>query len=95
MRGRTVVTVAAGDRREVIRRFGGSIPAAYTITVVPTGGGSVGGVLEVRGSHWIWWKPVETLPLRSAQTVTKGFWDTRFSVVVAPDAAVEVIVEKG
>lgn len=90
-RSRTV-TVDSGDRVEVIRRFGGSIPTDYTITVATGDGGPVRGTLEVRGSNWIWWKPVEVRPLVAEQVVTKGFWDTRFSVAVTPVAAVEVTV---
>lgn len=90
MRLLSTVTARAGERTEIVRRFGGSIPTDFTIVVTPASG-PVEGDLEVRGSRWIWWKDPERRPLVPSQTVTKGFWDTRFSVVVIPrhDARVE------
>lgn len=94
MRLLSTTTAPAGERSEVLRRFGGSIPTDYTIVVTPRTG-PVEGHIEVRGSRWIWWKEPRVFALQPSQTVTKGFWDTRFSVVVIPRHDVQVAVHRG
>ncbi len=89
-----VVEVAAGERRQILRRFSNSVAMAYRFRAEPVDdGGRVSGLVEVRGSNWIFPKPPTTQPLEEDNTVDKGAWDTFFSVVVIPDRDVRIAME--
>ncbi len=89
-----VVDVAAGERRQILRRVSNSVAMAYRFRAEPVDdGGRVSGLVEVRGSNWIFPKPPTTQPLEADNTVDKGAWDTFFSVVVIPDGDVRIAME--
>jgi len=88
-------SIRAGDRVRVIHRFSSSLPQTFTLHVEPARpGGPVSGTVEVRGSRWLFSKPPVTLPLSAETTVSKSYWDTRYSVYVTPDRDVVVTVDR-
>ena len=79
------VTVHAGQRTRVFKRFSSSLPQQISLEFQPVDGSSgVSGTLEVAGSRWLFPKPVATHRLQRQMTVTKGFWDTRYAIYVTP-----------
>lgn len=88
------VTVPAGTRQRVLQRNFSSIPTDFQFEVAPTQAGQpVSGKVEVKGSRWIFPKPVATQPLQAQNTVSAGYWDTFYSVWITPDTDVIVQVQ--
>ncbi len=99
MRYRTTtnaIDIAAGERRRILRRISNSVPMTYRFRAEPVDGdGPVSGIVEVKGSRWIFPAPPVTQPLGPINEVAKGAWDTVFTVTVVPDRDVTVTFEDG
>jgi hypothetical protein len=89
------IIAPAGERTRVFRRFSSSLIQIIRIDVAPVDGTSpVSGLLEVRGSKWLFTRPPETHPLQPTMSVRKGYWDTRYAIYVIPDVDVRVTVHR-
>ena len=87
------IEIQRGERRRIIRRFSSSIPKTFCFDVEPlSGSGEVSGTVEVAGSRWLFSTPPVMLDLVPSMAVEKGFWDTRYSVLVTPDQDVRVVL---
>jgi hypothetical protein len=85
------IVVRAGERTRVLHRFSSSIPQTFHFDTEPiTPGAVVSGTVEVHGSRWLFRKDPEIRPLLPSMSVSKGFWDTLFSVYVVPDQDVRI-----
>lgn len=94
-RMKKTVSIPAGTRQHIFRRFSSSLSQHYEIEVAPAqDGGPISGTVEVQGSNWIFVKPIEKLPLSEKVVVHAGYWDTIFNVWVIPDQDVEVTMQK-
>lgn len=82
----------ASKKTKVISRLSSSIPQKYQLKAVPTKGQTLSGTIEVKGSHWIFPKQAEILPLEPETIVTAGYWDSFFSVYVESESEVELHV---
>ncbi len=86
-----IIEVKAGERRRIICSFSNSTQKTYHFRAeTPGGGGNVSGIIEVRGSRWLFPKPPVTRKLEAENHVDKGMWDTLFSVFVIPDCDVKI-----
>jgi len=87
----TEITVKAGQRTQIIRRFSNSVPATYRFLAEPVEAGKeLCGLVEVKGSAWLFPKPAVTQKLQRENSVKKGAWDTLYSVYVTPDADIKI-----
>ena len=83
--------IKAGERARVLQRFSNSLQASYGFDVEPmVPGQEVSGTVEVKGSNWIFPKPITTQQLAASNSVEKGMWDTFYSVYVIPNIDVRV-----
>lgn len=88
---RRPVIVRKGEKTKVLSTFSNSLDMSYTFTAEPVSKSDrVGGVVEVRGSNWLFPKAPRQQALERENTVAKGIWDTFFSVYVQPDCDVTV-----
>ena len=84
-------TVKAGETTRIIRRVAHNMPQTFTFSAaVP--GGDVQGVVKVQGSLGPFPKAASNQPLQSHNEVSKGAWDTFYSVYVTPGQDTEIIV---
>jgi hypothetical protein len=89
------IEVGAGERRRVIRASFSSIAMTYRFGAEPIDGeGDVQGIVEVKGSNWVFPKPAVTQELAGDNMVEKGAWDTFFSVTVVPERDVRIVTEQ-
>ena len=89
------ILVRRGERRRIIRRFSSSLSQTFSFDVdAVVGHGPVSGMVEVKGSRWLFRKDPLLLELKSTMTVQKGFWDTLFSVFITPDQDVKVTLHR-
>lgn len=85
------IQIAAGCRTRIIQRRFSSLAMTYSFNAAPTAqDGDVAGVVEVKGSDWIFPKPGKQVPLQQVNTVKAGMWDTFFSVYVTPESDVYI-----
>jgi hypothetical protein len=85
--------LAPGERRKVFKRSFSSVPLDYVFEARALNEGEEPeGIVEVKGSAWIFPKTPERQPLQGKNTVHAGFWDTFFSVTVTATNAIEVSV---
>jgi len=85
------IAIKAGERQRIIRKFSGSIVATYQFSAEPVNStDTLSGTVEVKGSRWLFSKPVETQSLQRQNSVHKGMWDTFYSVYVVPDVDVDI-----
>ncbi|MEL6131341.1 MAG: hypothetical protein AAFR24_15575 [Cyanobacteria bacterium J06627_3] len=85
------IQIAAGCKTRIIRRQFSSLVTTYTFDVAPViQNNHLAGTVEIKGSNWIFPKPVQRMPLQPSNVVTAGFWDTFFSVYVFPE--VDVVI---
>lgn len=81
-------------RKRIISRFSSSIQATYRFSVEPSvPGADVSGIVEVKGSNWIFPKPAVQQALARDNSVDKGMWDTFYSVTVIPDCDIRINLE--
>jgi len=89
------IEIKAGERKRIIRRFSSSVVATYQFSAKPVDSNDkVSGRVEVKGSRWLFSKPVETQALQQLNSVKKGRWDTFYSVYVAPDVDAKITLKK-
>jgi hypothetical protein len=86
------IRLAAQTAATIYRRNWSSVPATIHFDAIAIDGGAPMGQVEVRGSHWIFPKPVTTHPLKTKNTVQAGFWDTFFAIHVTAHTGIEVTV---
>jgi len=85
------IEVKSGGKKCIIKRFSNSLQTTYSFSAKPVNpGDAVSGVIEVRGSNWIFPKPPVTLELQHDNSVEKGMWDTFYSVYVVPKTDVKI-----
>lgn len=85
------IQIAAGCRTRIIQRRFSSLAMTYTFNAAPVAQDEdVAGMVEVKGSDWIFPKPVKQVPLKRSNTVEAGGWDTFFSVYVTPESDVYI-----
>ncbi len=90
------INIKAGKKTRIIRKFSNSLATEYKFLVEPAKTGKpVSGQIEISRSYWIFPKASETQELRQNNTVTKGMWDTFYSVYIIPDSDVTVNVAGG
>lgn len=83
--------IADGYKMRIIQRQFSSLAVTYTFDAVPMiQDGYLAGIVEIKGSHWIFPKPIQRVALQPSNTVTAGVWDTFFSVYVIPE--VDVVI---
>ncbi len=87
----TTVSMKAGERKRVVYRFSNSLQETYHFTATPVNPtDNVSGLVEISGSNWLFPKPSITQDLMSENSVSKGAWDTLYSVYVVPDVDVNI-----
>lgn len=83
--------IAAGCKRQIVRRQFSSLVTTYTFDAAPILPNSyLTGTVEIKGSNWIFPKSIERVPLQPSNTVTAGVWDTFFSIYVIPE--IDVVI---
>lgn len=88
------VAIKAGERKRILRKLQGSMGGIYAFTAIPSVAGETpSGLVEVKGSNWIFPKPVMSQALEVENRVTRGTWDTFYSVYVTPDQDLTVQLE--
>jgi hypothetical protein len=86
-----ITEIKAGERVRVIYRFSNSLQQTFDFTAKPIKtGDTVKGVIDVQGSSLLGAKPVVRQQLKTENTVSKGVWDTLYSVYVTPDVDVRI-----
>ena len=88
------IRASRGQRVKVVRRSFSSLPMDYRFSArasVP--GERLAGVVEIRKSRWIVPGPRTAHPLRAANVVSAGFWNTFVSVDVVPDVDAVITIE--
>lgn len=93
------IDIKAGQRTRLISRFSNSVPTAYQFKAeaLPAAGhlsGPVSGIIEIKGSNWLFPKAAAEQPLQPANAVEKTMWDTFYKVYVTPDTDVRIIVAR-
>ena len=89
------IHIPKGERKRIIWKVSNSLQQTYAFTAEPANeGDSLSGNIEVSGSSWIFTKPSKFQPLEADNTVSKGMWDTFFSVYVEPECDVEVTIQQ-
>ena len=84
-------TIKAGEKTRIIRKVSNSMATKYQFSVKPVvSGQTVSGKVEIAGSSWLANKKPVMQALRSDNEVSKGMWDTFYSVYVIPDQDVVV-----
>lgn len=86
------IRLAARTAATIYRRNWSSVPTTVHFDAIATDGGEPMGTVEVRGSHWIFPKPMTTHPLQAQNTFHAGFWDTFFAIHVTAHTGIEVTV---
>lgn len=78
--------IAAGCRTRIIQRQFSSLAMTYTFGAAPVShDDDLAGIIEIKGSQWIFPKPIKRVPLQLSNTVKAGGWDTFFLVYVTPE----------
>lgn len=88
------IHAAAGQRVAVIRRAFSSMPVDYQFSaraVIP--GETLGGIVEIRKSRWIFPGAPVKLPLQASNVVSAGLWNTFVSVDVIPEVNAVITTE--
>ena len=85
------IQIAAGCKTRIIRRQFSSLATAYHFDAAPCiQDADMAGIVEIKGSDWIFPKPIKRMPLQPSNTVNAGVWDTFFSVYVTPEIDVYI-----
>lgn len=89
------IHIPKGERKRIIWKVSNSMSQSYAFTVEPANASdNLGGTIEVSGSSWIFTRPSTFQPLEPENTVSKGMWDTFFSVYVEPDCDIELTFQQ-
>ncbi len=86
----TIHSLKAGKTKRIIRRVAHNMPQRFSFAARALNGEPVSGVVKVQGSSGPFSKPATTQPLQAKNEVSKGAWDTLYSVYVTPDQDVEI-----
>lgn len=87
-----IIEVKAGERKRIIRSISNSMQRTYNFAAEPmVDGQKLSGVVEVKGSRWIFPKPTIIQKLQTENTVAKGMWDTFYSVHIVPECDVKIM----
>jgi len=90
------IDIKAGQRTRIINKISNSIPTTYHFAASNlSGNDDPTGTVEVKGSNWISPKPPVNQRLTDQNTVTKGMWDTLYSVYVTPDQDIQITLKSG
>ncbi len=90
------INIKAGERNRIIHKLSNSLATEYTFLVQPKNPGeTVSGEVEISGSNWVFPKAPIMQPLQDDNVVTKGMWDTFYSVYVTPKSDVTVSLAGG
>jgi hypothetical protein len=84
------ILIRAKQRQRILHMVSDSIPQQVRFAATAVAGGAVSGVVEVRGSRWLFRKPPVHQALLPENLVHKGFLDTLFSIHVTPDQDIRV-----
>lgn len=89
-----IISVKSGQRKRIIRQFSNSLQSTYNFSAEPVAPGkNVSGIIEIRGSNWVFPKPPVRLDLKRDNKVKKGMWDTFYSVYVLPETDVKITLK--
>jgi len=87
------IHVKAGERKRIIVQFSNSLKQTHNFIAEPVGSDSdPSGLIEVKGSNWLFPKPVIPLDLKRENAVDKGAWDTFYSVHVTPKTDTKITI---
>ncbi|HHG89929.1 MAG TPA: hypothetical protein ENJ90_05545 [Devosia sp.] len=87
------IHVKAGEKTRIIRQFSNSLRQSHNFTAEPIGTkADPSGLIEVKGSNWLFPKPVVPIDLKRQNTVEKSAWDTSYSVYVTPETDTKITV---
>ncbi len=90
------INIKAGEKTRIIRKVSNAMAVNYSFSVQPaTAGEKIAGEIEISGSSWIFPKAPVRQKLSADNVVTKGMWDTFYSVYVTPKHDVTVSLEGG
>ncbi len=85
------IEIKSGEKKCIINRFSNGLQTTYNFSAEPAkAGDKLCGIVEVRGSNWIFPKPPVVLDLAPDNAVEKGMWDTFFKVYVVPGTDVRI-----
>ena len=91
-----IIEVKAGERKRIVRSISNSMQKTYNFAVEPLNEGqALSGIVEVKGSRWIFPKAPVIQKLEENNTVEKGVWDTIYSVHIIPECDVKVMFIDG
>lgn len=83
----------AGETTRILRRVAHNMPQSFGFRARALNGENVSGEVKVQGSSGPFSKPATTQPLRAENEVSKGAWDTLYSVYVTPDQDAEITLD--
>ncbi len=86
-------TLKAGETTRILRRVAHNMPQSFAFSARALTGDSVSGVVKVQGSFGPFSKPATTQPLRAENEVSKGAWDTFYSVYLTPEQDIEIVLK--
>lgn len=87
--------ILKGERKRIIRRISNSMQMTYQFEAEPLSAqDKLSGTVEVAGSNWIFPKAAIIQGLESDNSVSKGAWDTFYSVYVTPDCDVSISINQ-
>jgi len=89
------IHIPKGERKRILWKVSNSLQQSFAFTAEPANReDALAGTIEVSGSSWIFTKPSTFQPLEAENMVSKGMWDTFFSVYVEPECDVEVTFQQ-
>lgn len=90
----TPKTARKGERTKILSTFSNSLSMTYRFKFQPVDAGEkLSGRVEIRGSSWLFPKAPRFQELEPITEVSKGMWDTLYSVYVLPDCDVTITRE--
>lgn len=84
-------TIKAGERTRVLWLFSDSIPARPRFRAESADGAPISGKIEI--TRGMFGSTTDHQALSAQNVLTKGFWDSNYSVYVTPDQDVRVTFE--
>ena len=79
------IEIKAGERKRIIFQFSNSLQQTHIFSATSLDSKSkVSGVVEIKGSNWIFPKQAIEQQLNSENEAEKKAWDTFYSVYVTP-----------
>jgi len=85
------IDVKAGERKRIIFQFSNSLPQTHKFSAKPVDpDNKIAGIIEVKGSNWLFPKADVTFDLGDVNAIDKGAWDTFYSVYVTPKTDIKI-----